>query len=180
MDNRRRQWILEKGFNVDDDLRQQLVEGLSSNEDTVSVLFGKTGVSSVTLRNVYDKPVALEDGSLRAIQDETTGDWVITKKFEVNVYGGLEPRFKITNMATGETMDEKSESITWTIEAGQKIKVEDLTESDRPDARTWNVEGSSEKHQQKSLRNLLLLFRVSILVSHLWPNVRSLLLWQSK
>ncbi len=40
---------------------------------------GKTGVSSVTLRNVYDKPVALEDGSLRAIQDETTGDWVITK-----------------------------------------------------------------------------------------------------
>ena len=66
-------------------------------------------------------------------------------KFEVNVYGGLEPRFKITNMATGETMDEKSESITWTIEAGQKIKVEDLTESDRPDARTWNVEGSSEK-----------------------------------
>ena len=146
------EWIIEegngflkKGFNVDDDLRQQLVEGLSSNEDTVCVLFGKTGVSSVTLRNVYDKPVALEDGSLRAIQDETTGDWVITKKFEVNVYGGLEPRFKITNMATGETMDEKSESITWTIEAGQKIKVEDLTESDRPDARTWNVEGSSEK-----------------------------------
>ena len=88
------EWIIEedngflkKGFNVDDDLRQQLVEGLSSNEDTVSVLFGKTGVSSVTLRNVYDKPVALEDGSLRAIQDETTGDWVITKKFEVNVYG---------------------------------------------------------------------------------------------
>lgn len=146
------EWIIEegngflkKGFNVEDDLRQQIVEGLSSDNDTVNILFGKVGISSVILRTVYDKPVSLEDGSLRAIQDESTGDWVITKKFEVSVYGGLEPKFKITNATTGETIDENSESTIWTIEAGQKIKVEDLTETDRPDARTWNIDGSSEK-----------------------------------
>lgn len=170
------EWTISNGnyFMSDDFSRQDtnlydfiLPEmGLSTNDEIIHVLFDSIGIQKVRLYNTFSEEVTFNgNDTLTAIEKD--GIWVIDTTFFVDVYGDMEPAFKIYKSILNEEGNitdweevlevlasdnpETTDSINWPvldIEAGESLKFVDLTTIDRPEGRTWRI------HNGNSYENL--------------------------
>jgi len=140
--------------------------GLSTNDEIIHVLFDSIGIQKVRLYNTFSEEVTFNgNDTLTAIEKD--GIWVIDTTFFVDVYGDMEPAFKIYKSILNEEGNitdweevlevlasdnpETTDSINWPvldIEAGESLKFVDLTTIDRPEGRTWRI------HNGNSYENL--------------------------
>ncbi|UXX81099.1 SwmB domain-containing protein [Reichenbachiella carrageenanivorans] len=144
--------FLKNGFSNNDTLAHFIDEtaGLETDEKTINVLFAKTGLNTVRLYNTFSEPVTYP-GTVPLEAYQETDVWVIDTTMVVDVYGDLEPAFKVFQNGT-EILNIPSDSITSTeniadwpvidVEVNTTLTFVDMTTQDRPNGRSWEIAGT--------------------------------------
>jgi hypothetical protein len=157
--------FLNKNFTEDDSIYTKFIiptNAKVSNEELINVLFTESGIKEVKLVNSF------QDSVPQSVK--VGGEWVVDRIFTIDVFANPVPTGKvyrqnyIPNPAdpTGPTIWDESnpyseilfvaegdnpkeeEMGSWNevvIEAGEKLKFEDLSSVGRVDAVRWHVEG---------------------------------------
>lgn len=145
-------YFLENGFTNTDTLAHFIDEtaGLETEEKTINVLFAKTGLNTVRLYNTFSEPVTYP-GTVPFEAYEETGVWVIDTTMVVDVYGDLEPAFKVFQDGT-EILNIPGDSVTTTdnmadwpvidVQVNTTLTLVDMTTQDRPNGRSWEIAGT--------------------------------------
>lgn len=152
-------YFLSDGFSKGDSLAHFIDKetGLKSEENTVNILFGKSGLNSVRLRNTFSEKVSFNGESLNEAK-KIDDVWVFDTTFVVDVFADMEPAFKVFQLIEDdegnvieekevlsileEDMPDKEESASWLniqVEVGGRLKFVDMTTIDRPTGRTWTI-----------------------------------------
>ncbi len=142
-------------------------KGLVSNDIGINVFFPEAGRKSVRLKNTYTEKVTY-DGVRPLEAVENNGVWVIDTVFTIDVYGPIQPAFKICrviekedgtltagevllNIAAEDTVNiEDADSWkTVDVEVGERLMFIDLTKDKneeflQPNRRTWTIKNNTE------------------------------------
>ncbi|MFY0598094.1 MAG: hypothetical protein JXR03_00385 [Cyclobacteriaceae bacterium] len=116
-----------------------------TSDKTIHVLFMESGVQKVKLYNVFNDSV-----SYRGLDTISTvlidGKWVMENEFIVDVFDTIQAEYEIYkfNEISGEYDDKVTLGTdTIEIEAAQALRFVDKTTIGRPNARKWNVAGTT-------------------------------------
>lgn len=90
------EWIIDEKASFISDLKDttSVFGGSTTNNSDAYVLLKKSGITTIKLRNVYDRPVTTnEKVPVSAVQE---GDfWVLEKVYEIEAFGELKPGFEV-------------------------------------------------------------------------------------
>lgn len=160
--------FLKVGFNPKDSLLLQVKPGsdTTSTDNTINVLFLKSGLNKVTIRNTFPDSVTYP-GTIPIASHKENGVWVIEKTWEVNIYGPILPAFKVLDSKGAEVVNvakddlvSLADSAKWPIvevEAGDTLYFIDLTTDGRPDGRIWSIKGGKPLTSNDSIAKIAFL-----------------------
>ncbi len=92
------EWIIDDNAEFFTDLKDasSTIEAKSTLAKDAYVVFNKSGVTTVTLRNTYaEKVISNTNPRIESVYDESIGAWVFTKTIEVEAYGKLKPAYSV-------------------------------------------------------------------------------------
>lgn len=143
-------WTIEEGsyfldgpINRNDTVYDKFIHEPISNistDETVHVMFTKSGLRTVNLYNEFDEYV-----EFRGADDfvfpakEIGGKWVIDTTFVVDVYDTIVPQIQIRQ--NGAVVAHELATDIITVEAGSSLEFVDLSTTGRPNTRSWTVAG---------------------------------------
>lgn len=156
--------FLKTGFKASDSLPLFIdpTMGLTTNNETVHILFLKPGLNKVRFRNTFKDSVAYKGTKqLKAVKEGNF--WVIDTTFIVDAFEDLKPAFKVFKgsqevLSISETdLPKAIDSDNWPtveVEAGDELQYVDMTTIDRPNGRTWYVTGGKPTSLNDSIANI--------------------------
>lgn len=121
---------------------------LETEDKTIHVLFKKSGVHNVTIRNIFKDSVTYRGlDTLHAVKQDD-GMWLMEHNFVVDVFDTIQAKAVIKQ--AGVEVPQSEDTIY--VEAGDELQFIDMTTVGRPNARTWRVAGESSSD---SVANIL-------------------------
>lgn len=129
---------------------------LSTNKDAY-VLLKKSGITTIKLKNIYDRQVASNE-KYPVVSIKDGQNWIYEQEFKIEGYGVLKPSYKVVlNSTEGKSEDileingsddnTISEPVEITINQGDTLLFEyDLNSEYKGEVSNWIVQGGAKVH----------------------------------